>query len=127
MILIKDLGKELRIMLHPKQIKKTMIDKHPVQNEVIRSVYVYFGCYIILFGISVLLISIENHDFTTTVTSVLATLNNIGPGLNLVGPTQNFAFFSDFSKIILIFDMLAGRLELFPMLLLFSPATWRKK
>ena len=127
MILLKDLGKELRIMLHPKQVKKTIVDKRPVQNEVIRSVYVYFGCYIIVFAISVLLISLENLDLTSTFTSVATTINNVGPGLNLVGPTQNFSFFSGFSKLVLIFDMLAGRLELFPMLLLFSPATWKKK
>ena len=114
-------------MLHPKQIKKTIVDKRPVANEVIRSIYVYFGTFIIVFALSFLLICIENHDITTAFTAVAATINNVGPGLNLVGPTQNFIFFSDFSKIVLIFDMLAGRLELFPMLLLFNPATWRKK
>ncbi|MBE6609590.1 MAG: TrkH family potassium uptake protein [Ruminococcaceae bacterium] len=127
MILIKDIIKEFRIMLHPKQIKKTIVDKRPVANEVIRSIYVYFGTFIIVFALSFLLICIENHDITTAFTAVAATINNVGPGLNLVGPTQNFIFFSDFSKIVLIFDMLAGRLELFPMLLLFNPATWRKK
>ena len=127
MILIKDLGKDLRIMLHPKQVKKTIVDNRPVQNDVIRSVYVYFGCYIIVFAISVLLISLENLDLTSTFTSVATTMNNIGPGLNLVGPTQNFSFFSDFSKLVLVFDMLAGRLELFPMLMLFNPSTWKKK
>jgi trk system potassium uptake protein TrkH len=74
----------------------------------------------------VLLVALENHDLTTSFTAVAATLNNIGPGLSKVGPTQNFAFFSTPTKLVLIFDMLAGRLELLPMLLLFAPATWRK-
>ena len=80
----------------------------------------------LLFTASLVLISIDNHDLITNFTAVAATVNNIGPGLEAVGPTANFAFFSAFSKIVLIFDMLAGRLELFPMLLLFNPATWRK-
>jgi trk system potassium uptake protein TrkH len=82
--------------------------------------------YVIMFALSVFLVSIENHDLITNFTSVLATINNIGPGLELVGPTCNFAFFSPFTKIVLIFDMIAGRLELFPMLVLFFPATWKK-
>ena len=76
--------------------------------------------------ISILLVSVDNHDFTTNFTAVSATLNNIGPGLAMVGPTQNFGFYSGFSKCILIFDMLAGRLEIFPMLLLFAPGSWKK-
>ena len=70
--------------------------------------------------------SIDNFDFTTNVTAVISALNNIGPGLSLVGPSGNFAFFSGFSKYVLMFDMLAGRLEIFPMLLLFVPYTWKK-
>jgi trk system potassium uptake protein TrkH len=72
------------------------------------------------------LISIDNFDFTTNFTAVAATLNNIGPGLELVGPTQNFSIFSTFSKYVLMFDMLTGRLELFPMLILFHPSCWKK-
>ena len=83
-------------------------------------------CYVLLFAASAALISIDGHDLITNFTAVCATVNNIGPGLELVGPTRNFALFSAPSKIVLIFDMLAGRLELFPMLLLFSRATWKK-
>ena len=72
------------------------------------------------------IIQIEGHDLETCFTAVAATFNNIGPGLSIVGPTRNFGFFSDFTKYVLIFDMLAGRLELFPMLILFSPRTWLK-
>ena len=75
---------------------------------------------------SVLIISIDNFDFTSNFTAVVATLNNIGPGLNIVGPTGNFSMYSNLSKIVMIFDMLAGRLELFPMLLLINPYTWKE-
>ena len=73
-----------------------------------------------------LLISFEDKDLVTTFTAVAATINNIGPGLGLMGPTGNFGNFNVFSKLVLIFDMLAGRLELFPMLMLFTPSAWKK-
>jgi trk system potassium uptake protein TrkH len=79
-----------------------------------------------VFAISLLILSLDNHSFTTNFTAVTATINNIGPGLDAVGPTANFAFFSPLSKITLIFNMLVGRLELFPMLILFAPSTWKK-
>lgn len=82
--------------------------------------------YILIFALSVLLLGFNGFDMITNFTGVAATLNNIGPGLELVGPTQNFSVFSNGSKLVLIFDMLAGRLEIFPMLLLFVPDTWKK-
>ena len=80
----------------------------------------------IVFAASVLLLSIDGYDFTTNFTAVAATINNIGPGLEAVGPTCNYAFFSPLSKVVMMFDMLVGRLELFPMLILFMPSTWKK-
>ena len=125
-ILVKGLAKELEVMIHPKQLKKITVDSKPIEHEVVRSVNSYLVCYVLLFAASAALISIDNLDLITNFTAVSAAMNNIGPGLGLVGPTQNFSVFSAPSKIILIFDMLAGRLELFPMLLLFSRATWKK-
>ena len=125
-IMFKNLWKELLVMIHPNLAKKVKLDGRSVDHETVRSVSVYLVAYVLLFTASLVLISIDNHDFITNFTAVAATVNNIGPGLEAVGPTANFAFFSAFSKIVLIFDMLAGRLELFPMLLLFNPATWRK-
>lgn len=125
-ILFKNMGKELLVMVHPKQVKKITINRRPVEREVVRSVNVYMVAYMLLYVISVILISFDNHDLITNFTAVCATVNNIGPGLELVGPTANYSFFSVLSKSVLIFDMLAGRLELFPMLLLFTPATWKK-
>ena len=98
-----------------------------VKEETMRGVYIYFIAYILILIVSVLLISINNFDFTTSFTGVLTTLNNVGPGLNLVGPVENFAKFSDFSKIVFCVDMLIGRLEIFPFLMLFSPSLWSRK
>ena len=91
-----------------------------------RSVNVFLATYVLLFSFSVLLVGFDNQDLITNFTAVAATFNNIGPGLELVGPTQNFGIFSDGAKLVLIFDMLAGRLEIFPLLLLFTRNTWRK-
>ena len=96
-----------------------------MEHDVVRSINVYCITFFIVFCASVLLISFEGKDFVTNFTAVAATINNIGPGLELVGPTANFGFFSDFSKYVLMFDMLAGRLELFPLLILFHPGMWK--
>ena len=91
----------------------------------IRSINVFFIAYMIVFAVSVLIISADGHDFTTNFTAVAATINNIGPGLSKAGPTENFGFFSHLSKYVMIFDMLAGRLEIYPMLILFVPEFWK--
>ena len=125
-ILIKGMFKELHTSVHPKQVKKITIDSKPVEHEVVRATNSYMIAFLLVFVASMIAISFDDHDFTTNFTAVAAMLNNIGPGLEMVGPTQNYSFFSTPTKLVLIFDMLAGRLELFPMLLLFSPATWKK-
>lgn len=125
-ILFKGMAKELQTMVQPRQIKKIKMDSRMIDHETVRSVNVYMVAYLMIFATSLVFISFDNHDLITNFTAVTAAINNIGPGLDLVGPTSNFGFFAMQSKIILIFDMLAGRLELFPMLLLFTPATWKK-
>ncbi len=125
-ILFKTIRKEFSILSHPRLVKKIKVDGHSVPHEVIRSTNVFIAVYFIIYFLSLLLISIDNFDFTTNFTAVAATLNNIGPGLEMVGPTQNFSIYSTFSKYVLMFDMLAGRLELFPMLILFHPSCWKK-
>ena len=127
LIIFKGFIREIYTLIHPKQVKKISIDKRPVDREVVRSVNAYLACYILVFAISLLLITLDNRDLVTNFTAVAATINNIGPGLSEVGPAANFADFSVFSKLVLTFNMIAGRLELFPMLILFSPATWKKK
>ena len=128
LILFKGVGRELKGAIHPRQVNKITIDKRPVPDETVRSVNSYIACYIIVFVVALLLISLDPYvtDLTTGFTSIAATINNIGPGLGTIGPTSNFSGFSWFSKIVLSFTMIAGRLELIPILILFSPRTWKK-
>ena len=127
LILIKSIGRELKSMLHPKGVSIVKVNGKRVKEETMRGVYVYISAYIIILALSVLLVSANNYNFETSFTAVLTTLNNVGPGLGLVGPVENFAKFNSFSKLVLCFDMLIGRLEIFPFLMLFTPTLWIKK
>lgn len=124
-IFAKTVRKELDSYIHPKSIKKIRMDGKPIEHEVVRSVNVYFITFIIIFSVSVFLVSLEGKDLVTCFTAVAATINNIGPGLELVGPASNFSVLGTLSKYVLMFDMIAGRLELFPLLILFYPPLWR--
>ncbi len=126
-ILLKSIGKEVRTSVHPRTTLKLKMNGRIIPHETVRGVNVYMAAYIMIFFSSFLLISLDNFDFTTNFTATLATLNNIGPGLSMVGPVGNFSGFSELSKVIMSICMLIGRLEIFPMLLLFSPHTWAKK
>ena len=126
-ILARTVTREVRQVLHPKSVNVVKLDGKRLTEENTRGVYVYMICYIAILAVSVLLISVDNFDFTTNFTAVLTTLNNVGPGLAKVGPVENFAAYSCFSKIVLSLDMLLGRLEILPLLMLFAPQTWRKK
>lgn len=125
-ILFKSIAKELHLYIHPNAVKKIKMDEKPIPHEVVRSTNIFMSVYVLIFAFSVLIIGFNDYDLTTNFTAVAATLNNIGPGLELVGPTGNFGLFSPLSKCVLIFDMLAGRLEIFPLLLLFVKDTWKK-
>lgn len=116
---------ELLNMIHPRSVQKVNMNGRQVPDNVVKTALCYMTVYVFVVLLSVLLVSIDDFDMTTNFTAVLATLNNIGPGLNAVGPTGNFGGFSVFSKIVLMFDMLVGRLELFPVLALFAPGMWR--
>ena len=126
LILCKEMKKEFSLLIHPRNVKTVKLDGKTVNHSIMRSTSVFLVVYIGIFVLSFLLISLENKDFLTSFTSVAANLNNTGPGLGEVGPVGNYANFSILSKFVLIFDMLAGRLELFPLLLLFSPSAWKK-
>ena len=126
-IAFKSFIKEIISYLHPRSVKKIKVEGKPLEHETLRATNVYFMTYMVIFAVSVLLVSIENKDLVTNFTAVAATFNNIGPGLSMVGPMSNFGHFTDFTKYILMFDMLAGRLEIFPMLLLFCPAVWKRR
>lgn len=126
-IMVKEIGKELLVLVHPEAVKHIRLENKSLEHNVVRSVNCYLIMYVVIFMVSVFLIACaDNFDFTTNFSAVAATFNNIGPGLAAVGPTCNFGAYSDFSKIVLTFDMLAGRLEILPMMLLFLPRTWRK-
>ena len=124
-IVIKTIFREIQSYIHPKSVKVIKTEGKPVDSETCRSVSIYFITFMMIFTASLLLISIEGKDIVTNFTAVAATINNIGPGLSAVGPTQNFGSYSDFSKYVLMFDMLAGRLELFPLIILFTPSVWK--
>ena len=126
LILAKSIFREIRIASHPRITKKITMNGRQLDHETTRNVSVYMCAYVAILIISVLIISLDNFDFTTNFTASLATLNNIGPGLAKVGPTQNFSLFSPLSTIVLTLNMLIGRLEIFPILVLLSPFSWQK-
>lgn len=123
---IKAAVREIGYYLHPKSVKKIKMDGRTVEESMVSSVGVYFIVFIGIFVISFFLVMLEGFDLLTGFSAVLTTLNNMGPGFNLVGPTRNFAELSILSKYVLMFDMLAGRLELFPMILLLHPGLWKE-
>ncbi|MEI3162130.1 MAG: TrkH family potassium uptake protein [Lachnospirales bacterium] len=125
-IYFKQIGKQIGFLIHPRSVKIIRMNGKKLEHDTVRIVNTYLLVYIFIFAISMLILSIDNFDLITTFTAVSATFNNIGPGLNMVGPTGNFFEFSVLSKIVMIFDMLAGRLEIFPLLVLMTPTTWRR-
>ena len=125
MIMFKTIGKELDCIIHPRTVKKIRFEGRAVEHEVQRSINVFFIAYMLIFAVSLLVISLDNFDFTTNFTAVAATINNIGPGLNMVGPAGNFSEYSVLSKVVLTVNMLLGRLEIFPLLILMMPYNWK--
>ena len=126
LIMLKSLKNEIAVMLRPRSVHTVCINKKIVDQRTVNSVAIYFLTYLCIAIVSCFLISFDDFDGVTTSTSVIACLSNIGPGMGQVGPACNYGGFSDFSKFILSMDMLFGRLEIFPMLLLFSPRSWKK-
>lgn len=125
MVLAKASLRDLQRAIHPRAVTTVRVEGKPMEDKTVRSVNMYLTIYIMLFALSVLLLSLDHFDLITTFTAEVACLNNIGPGLELVGPTGNYAGFSALNKLVLSFNMLAGRLELFPMLVIFAPSVWR--
>ena len=126
-ILFKSAANELRGYVHPRSVRTLKFEGKPIRDEMTRSIAVYFFIFILVFSTSVLILCRDGKDLVTNFTAVAATINNIGPGLAAVGPTQNYNSYGLLSKYVLMFDMLAGRLELYPMLLLFYPSMWRER
>ena len=126
LILVKSLRQELRRSLHPNTISSVHMDGEKVSKETVTNTYAYLVAYCLILLSGVLLLSFDSFTFEENVTAVISCLNNIGPGLGAVGPMGGYAGFSPFSKIVLTFIMLLGRLEIFPFLTLFVPGVWKK-
>lgn len=127
LIVFKSIKQGIKQLAHPQSVNIIRINGKKMSQEILKSVYVYLMAYAGIVVVSVLIVSLDNKDFATTFGSVMATLNNIGPGLSEVGPSGNFADFSILSKLVFCFDMLAGRLEIFPFLMLLTAFSWKKR
>lgn len=125
-IYLKNAKKELKHLLHPHSIQTVEFEKQPIDDHVIANIHSYLVLYLVIFALSLLVLTIFNLDFKSAFSAVATCLNNVGPGFDVVGPVSNFSSLSDVSKLVLSFDMLAGRLEIFPILLLFAPSQWRR-
>ena len=127
MIIWKSIRQEVRKILHPNAVTVIKVNGKRVGKDTLRNINIYLACYILILIMSILIVSIDDFDFATTFSSVLTTLSNVGPGISQVGPVENFHMFSPLSKIVFCMDMLIGRLEIFPYLLLLSPDLWRRR
>ena len=127
LLLIKSVRRGIRKTLNPNKVEVVRNNGNAVSEKVVDGVNVYLAAYFLIIYVSFLLISIDGSTITTNLSAVIACFNNIGPGLDLVGPASNYGMFSDWSKIVLIVDMLAGRLEIFPIMILFSKDVWNIK
>lgn len=127
LLVFKNLKRNIKHSLHSKSVEVIRVNNHVIEEKVLETTNAYLAAYVFIILASVIIVSLDNFSVTTNITAVLATFNNIGPGLEAVGPTCNFAGFGDISKLVLILDMLAGRLEIFPIMVLFLRSTWRYK
>ena len=128
LLLFKGLRRNIRQMVHPNRVEVVRVNGHAVDEKVMSGVNGYLSAYVLILFLSFVVICFDrmNYSIGTSFSAVLTCFNNIGPGFEAVGPMMNFADFSVLSKLVLIFDMLAGRLEIFPILLFFSAGSWRK-
>ena len=126
LLYLKSARRNIRRQLHPNTVVSMNMDGRPINNGVMQAAYAYLVFYLIIFAGSLLIVTLDNMDFTSSFSAVATTLNNVGPALHVAGPVGNFSSFSYLSKIVMSFVMLAGRLEIFPLILLFSYSTWKK-
>ncbi|MFY9537582.1 MAG: potassium transporter TrkG, partial [Bacilli bacterium] len=124
-IYFKMILKEIRYSIHPRQVSTVMFEKKPLSDSTQKGVANHIVAYLFILAIGTLVISLDGFSFATNFTATLSSLSNVGPGLGAVGPSGNYAVFSPISKLALSFIMMAGRLEIFPMLILFSPRIWK--
>jgi trk system potassium uptake protein TrkH len=125
-ILLKLIKNEVSYLVHPKRVRQVRMEGHVISKEVWRGIQVFLLSYLMIFALSLLVLSLDELDFTTNFTTVLACLNNVGLGMGRIGPDGDFRIFSKLSEFVLMFDMLAGRLEIFPLLVCLAPSTWKR-
>ena len=126
LILFKSIKRELSQMLHPRAVKEVKIEGKKLDDSTIKGVQTYFSFYMVLIIAVFFLLSFDKFTMETNFTAAVSTFNNVGPAFGAAGPMSSYADFSIFSKIVMSFSMLLGRLEIYPMILLFSPTTWAK-
>jgi trk system potassium uptake protein TrkH len=127
LLIFKNLRRNIRRLLNPKRVEVVRMNGNRITEDVLTNTNTYLAAYVVIIMVSFLLVSVDGFSLATNISAVISCVNNIGPGFDVVGPTCNYATYSGFSKLVLIFDMLAGRLELFPVLMLLSRSTWRNK
>ena len=127
LLLMKSLKRNIRKVLNPNRVEVVRVNDRVISESVLENTSIYLVAYVGILLVSFLLISLDGFSITTNLSAVIACVNNVGPGFELVGPTGNYSTFSDFSKLVLVFDMIAGRLEIFPLLILFSRSTWKHR
>ena len=126
-LIFKDLKRNIRRILRPRAVIALHVSRQPIDSQVLRGVNCFLSAYMLLVGTSMIVVALEPYSLETSISAVLACFNNIGPGLDIVGPTAHFGTLSDLSKLVLSADMLLGRLEIFPILALFSRYSWRQR
>ncbi len=125
LLMFKSLRRNIRCSLYPRKVEAVLTEGRPVNESVLKGIYMYLVAYVGILILSFIIISADGFSITTNISSVISCFNNIGPGLDATGPMANYSIYSPLSKIVLIFDMLAGRLEIFPIIALFSRHTWK--
>lgn len=126
LVILRTIKAQVRSIIHPRAVSVVKLDGAPLSDSTVRTIYTYFATYIFITFVSALVVGLDNFSFGTTLTAVITCISNVGPGLEAVGPMGNFSAFSPLSKIILSFDMIIGRLEIFPILVLFSRSAWKR-
>ncbi|WP_276950749.1 TrkH family potassium uptake protein [Acetatifactor muris] len=127
LLVFKSLHRSVQKIVHPQKVQVVRVNGQPIEEKVLQNTNAYLAAYVLAIILSFLLISVDGFSITTNLSAVFACFNNIGPGFEMVGPTCNYAMYSNFSKLVLAWDMLAGRLEIFPILILFSRTTWKHR
>lgn len=126
LVLFKSLLNEISRTIHPNSVKAIKVDGKSIDTDTLKSILIFFFAYVMIIIFAVIIVSLDNFDFMTSFSAVIATVSNIGPGFQVVGPMGNFADFSNLSKIVMTFCMIVGRLEVIPVLVLFAPSIWRR-